>query len=357
MPLKELEQWCVGNGQKSFRAKQLLNWIHKRQTIKFTDMTNLSNDFKKFLAYQACVEMPKIQNSFQSQDGSEKWLFNLGAGNVIETVLIPERGRNTLCISSQVGCAVDCAFCSTGHQGFSRNLTSAEIISQLWTVQDITSKKISNVVMMGMGEPLLNFDNLVKALNLMLDDNAYGLSKRKVTVSTSGIIPMIDRLADQCPVSLAVSLHAGNDFLRNRLVPINKKYPVDELLDACARYLEKSPRDFITFEIVMLRGVNDSVDNAKEILKKIMDRNISCKFNLIPFNAFRKSNYLSSTRTSILKYSNCLQAAGYVVTSRKTRGDDIDAACGQLAGEVVDRTNISGRKGYFLKDVSFKSVN
>ena len=356
MPFKELEQWCVVNGQKSFRAKQLLNWIHQKQTLDFDGMSNLSSNFKKFLIDEASLVSPKVQNCFQSNDGSKKWLFNLGSGNLIETVLIPERGRNTLCISSQVGCAVDCAFCSTGHQGFSRNLTSAEIIGQLWKVQKETLQRVSNVVMMGMGEPLLNFDNLIKALHLMLDDNAYGLSRRKVTVSTSGIIPMIDRLAEHCPVSLAVSLHAGNDLLRNRLVPINKKYPVDKLLDACARYLEKSPRDFITFEIVMLRDVNDSVENAKEILKKVIARNINCKFNLIPFNSFGNSDYLSSTKSSISKYSHFLQDAGYVVTSRKTRGNDIDAACGQLAGQVVDRTNISARKGYFLKDVSFKGV-
>ena len=357
MPLKELDRWCVENGHRSFRAKQLLNWIHQKQTIDFTGMVNLSKDFKKFLAQEANVVLPEVQNSLKSQDGSKKWLFNLGSGNIIETVLIPEKDRNTLCISSQAGCAVDCSFCSTGHQGFSRNLTSAEIIGQLWTVQEAISKRISNVVMMGMGEPLLNFDNLVKALELMLDNNAYGLSKRKITVSTSGIIPMIDRLAERCPVSLAVSLHAGNDLLRDKLVPINKKYPVDKLLDACARYLKKSPRDFITFEIVMLRGVNDSVENAREVLKKIMKRNISCKFNLIPFNSFGNSSHLSSSHSSILKYSNFLQDAGYIVTSRKTRGDDIDAACGQLAGRVMDRTNISQRKGYFLKDVSYKGVS
>jgi 23S rRNA (adenine2503-C2)-methyltransferase len=352
MPLKELEQWCIQNGQKSFRAKQLLNWIHQKQIPDFISMTNLSKDFQKLLEKDAEISLPKVEKFFQSHDGSKKWLFDIGGGNIVETVLIPEKGRNTLCISSQAGCAVDCAFCSTGHQGFSRNLTSDEIIAQLWTVQKEISERVSNVVMMGMGEPLLNFDNLVKALNLMLDDNAYGLSKRKVTVSTSGIVPMIDRLAEQCPVSLAVSLHAGNDLLRDQLVPINKKYPLDELLNACVRYLGKSPRDFITFEIVMLRDVNDRVENAKEILRKIVERNIKCKFNLIPFNSFESGGFQSSTSLAIVKYSNFLQDAGFVVTSRKTRGDDISAACGQLAGEVIDRTNISKRKNYFLKDIS-----
>ncbi len=352
MASNELEDWCVKNGQKSFRAKQLLNWVHQKQNPNFVSMTNLSKAFKELLYNNAEVLLPKVEKYLESDDGSKKWLFNVGAGNIIETVLIPEKARNTLCISSQAGCAVDCAFCSTGHQGFSRNLTSDEIIGQLWTVQKEISGRISNVVMMGMGEPLLNFDNLIKALKLMVDDNAYGLSRRKVTVSTSGIVPMIDRLALECPVSLAVSLHAGNDLLRDRLVPINKKYPVDELLNACTRYLEKSPRDFITFEIVMLKGVNDDLKNAREILGKIKERQIKCKFNLIPFNSFKTGNFAASTHTSISNYANFLQDAGYVVTSRKTRGADISAACGQLAGEVMDRTNISQRKSYFLKGVS-----
>ncbi|OUT98279.1 MAG: 23S rRNA (adenine(2503)-C(2))-methyltransferase [Betaproteobacteria bacterium TMED41] len=357
MPLNELELWCIKNGQKSYRAKQLLSWIHKKQTSDFHSMTNLSKNFINFLKKNAKIFAPDIENTFKSNDGSKKWLLNLGSGNIVETVLIPEKDRNTICISSQAGCIIDCAFCSTGHQGFSRNLTSDEIVGQLWRVRKETSARISNVVMMGMGEPLLNFDNLIKALNLMLDDNAYGLSKRKVTVSTSGIVPMIDRLSEQCPVSLAVSLHAGNDALRDQLVPINKKYPINDLLNSCVRYLEKSPRDFITFEIVMLKGVNDSIQNAKEILRKVVEKKINCKFNLIPFNSFESSKFTSSCYSSILDYSAFLQDAGYVVTSRKTRGDDISAACGQLAGQVVDRTNISKRKNYFFKDVSIKGFS
>ena len=315
-------------------------------------MTNLSRDFVNFLNREAEILLPKVEKSLVSKDGSKKWLFNLGEGNIIETVLIPEKNRNTLCISSQAGCAVDCSFCSTGHQGFSRNLTVDEIIGQLWVVQKEIKTKISNVVMMGMGEPLLNFDNLVKALDLMTNDNSYGISRRKITVSTSGIVPMIERLANNNPVSLAVSLHAGNDKLRDVLVPINRKYPVDSLLDACFIYAQKSPKNYITFEITMLRGVNDNVFNAEEIIEKILKKNIKCKFNLIPFNPFPNSKYSPSFPDVIQKYSCFIQNAGFTVTSRRTRGDDISAACGQLAGDIVDRTNINKRKAYFIRGQS-----
>ncbi len=352
MTLLDLQSWCVEHGQKKFRAKQLLNWIHQKKVNEFNDMNNLSKSFKDLLKKKGEILLPKVQSTSLSLDGSKKWLFEVGAGDVVETVLIPEKRRNTLCISSQAGCAVDCAFCSTGHQGFSRNLTSAEIIGQLWSVEREISQRISNVVMMGMGEPLLNFDNLIKSLSLMVNDNAYGLSKRKVTVSTSGVVPMIDRLAESCPVSLAISLHAGNDSLRDQLVPINRKYPLDKLLDACVRYLEFSPRNFITFEIVMLKGINDSTENAREVLEKIKEKEIKCKFNLIPFNSFKGSEFKSSDQSSIIAYSNVLQDSGYIVTSRKTRGDDISAACGQLAGEVIDRTKILLRKNYSTRVVS-----
>ena len=345
-------QW----GGKPFRARQLQKWVHQRNTSQFDAMTDLARDFRAQLSAQCVVQPPTVLTQQRSTDGTRKWLFDVGQGNAIEAVFIPEDDRGTLCISSQAGCNVGCRFCSTGHQGFNRNLTAAEIIGQLWwarheLLKDIDDSRlagadqaantrvISNVVMMGMGEPLLNYEPVVTALRLMLDDNAYGLSRRRVTVSTSGVVPMIDRLAKDCPVALAVSLHAPNDALRDQLVPLNKKYPIAELFAACERYLEFAPRDFITFEYVMLDGVNDSDQHARELIQLV--RRIHCKLNLIPFNPFPASGLKRSTAARIKSFSQALNEAGIVTTVRKTRGDDIDAACGQLAGEVQDRTRLS----------------
>jgi len=345
-------QW----GGKPFRARQLQKWVHQRNTSCFDDMTDLARDFRAQLTEQCVVQAPAVLTQQRSSDGTRKWLFDVGQGNAIESVFIPEDDRGTLCISSQAGCNVGCRFCSTGHQGFNRNLTAAEIIGQLWwarheLLKDIDSSRlhagekiadtrvISNVVMMGMGEPLLNYDPVVTAVRLMLDDNAYGLSRRRVTISTSGVVPMMDRLSQDCPVALAVSLHAPNDALRDQLVPLNKKYPLAELLAACERYLEFAPRDFITFEYVMLDGVNDSDQHAHELVDLV--RRVHCKLNLIPFNPFPASGLKRSVAARIKTFSQILSDAGIVTTVRKTRGDDIDAACGQLAGEVQDRTRLS----------------
>jgi len=355
-------QW----GGKPFRARQLQKWVHQRGTSQFDDMTDLARDFRAQLAESCVIQAPSVLTQHRSVDGTRKWLFDVGQGNAIESVFIPEDDRGTLCISSQAGCNVACRFCSTGHQGFNRNLSAAEIIGQLWWArhelmkdlaaariapanQTITStddfsvtaetRLISNVVMMGMGEPLLNYEPVLAALRVMLDDNAYGLSRRRVTVSTSGVVPMMDRLSQDCPVALAVSLHAPNDALRDELVPLNKKYPLKELLAACERYLAFAPRDFITFEYVMLDGVNDTDQHAKQLIE--VARSIRCKLNLIPFNPFPASGLQRSSAARIRIFAQHLMDAGIVTTVRKTRGDDIDAACGQLAGEVKDRTNLS----------------
>lgn len=345
---KGLVEFCTEIGEKPFRARQLLRWIHQVGKTDFADMSDLAKSLREKLAAKAIIELPAIISDYEATDGTRKWLLSVGSGNGIETVFIPETNRGTLCISSQVGCALACAFCSTGMQGFNRNLTVAEIIGQLWiannaleanTSDNVTThshKAVTNVVMMGMGEPLANFDNVVTALDLMLDDHAYGLSRRRVTVSTSGLVPAIDRLRERCPVALAVSLHAPNDALRDQLVPINKKYPIRELLAACQRYLPDAPRDFITFEYVMLAGVNDSIAHAKELAQLVKDT--PCKFNLIPFNTFSGIGFKRSTPEAIRVFRDVLMQAGYVVTVRKTRGDDILAACGQLAGQVKDKT-------------------
>lgn len=347
-------QW----GGKPFRARQLQKWVHQRGASDFDLMTDLARDFRAQLSDTCVIQAPKVLTEHRSADGTRKWLFDVGQGNAIESVFIPEDDRGTLCISSQAGCNVACTFCSTGHQGFNRNLTAAEIIGQLWwarheLMQDTASARIgaqegsadarliSNVVMMGMGEPLLNYEPVLAALRMMLDDNAYGLSRRRVTVSTSGVVPMMDRLSQDCPVALAVSLHAPNDALRDTLVPLNKKYPLDQLLAACERYLEFAPRDFITFEYVMLDGVNDLDQHAQELIQ--IARRIHCKFNLIPFNPFPGSGLQRSPALRIREFAQQLMDAGIVTTVRKTRGDDIDAACGQLAGEVKDRTKLSER--------------
>jgi 23S rRNA (adenine2503-C2)-methyltransferase len=352
-----LVQYCAGLGEKPFRAKQLQRWIHQFGVSQFDDMTDLAKSLRGKLATRAHVTAPQVISDHTSTDGTRKWLVDCGSGNAVETVFIPEENRGTLCISTQAGCAVNCRFCSTGKQGFNRNLSMSEIIGQLWMAEFALrqthgvepgpkgERQITNVVMMGMGEPLLNFEPTVSALKLMLDDNAYGLSRRRVTLSTSGVVPMIDRLAQECPVALAVSLHASNDALRDSLVPLNKKYPLHELMAACRRYLPYAPRDFITFEYCMLDGVNDSDTHAHELLALVNDRSnpVPCKFNLIPFNPFPESGLTRSPMTRIKAFAAILQDAGIVTTIRKTRGDDIDAACGQLAGEVQDRTRVQQR--------------
>ncbi|NYH99745.1 23S rRNA (adenine(2503)-C(2))-methyltransferase RlmN [Cupriavidus plantarum] len=358
-----LTAYCGELGEKPFRARQLQRWIHQFGASRFDTMSDLAKSLREKLATRAEIRAPSVIADNVSTDGTRKWLVDVGAGNAVETVYIPEETRGTLCISSQAGCAVNCRFCSTGKQGFSRNLSTGEIIGQLWMAEFAMrehlgrgpkdDRVISNVVMMGMGEPLLNYDQVVPALRLMLDDNAYGLSRRRVTVSTSGVVPMMDRLSKDLPVALAVSLHASNDPLRDMLVPLNKKYPLAELMAACRRYLEFAPRDFITFEYCMLDGVNDGVEHARELLKLVAD--VPCKFNLIPFNPFPESGLKRSNNEQIRRFAQVLMDAGIVTTIRKTRGDDIDAACGQLAGEVMDRTRLAER-GKFGKIVPLVPV-
>jgi 23S rRNA (adenine2503-C2)-methyltransferase len=377
-----LRGFCAGLGEKPYRARQLLRWIHHAGVDDFSAMTDMSRPLRERLAKSAAIAAPRVLRDTTAADGTRKWLLDVGTGNAIETVFIPEARRGTLCISSQAGCALACTFCSTGHQGFNRNLTADEIVGQLWlaaralracaaqggevrtaqsavralrsrdalapgfrTAQSAVAclgrgvteeRPISNVVMMGMGEPLANFENVVAAMRLMLDDSAYGLSRRRVTLSTAGLVPGIDRLGEACPVALAVSLHAPNDALRDELVPINRKYPIRELLAACLRYLSKAPRDFVTFEYVMLSGVNDSVGQARELAALVSD--VPCKINLIPFNPFPGVDYQRSSPEAIARFRDVLMQAGLIATVRKTRGDDIAAACGQLAGRVQDRT-------------------
>ncbi|MCP3714800.1 23S rRNA (adenine(2503)-C(2))-methyltransferase RlmN [Paraburkholderia sp. CNPSo 3281] len=357
-----LVAYCESLGEKPFRAKQLQRWIHQYNAADFDGMTDLAKSLREKLKGRAIIGMPGIISDNVSSDGTRKWLVDVGNGNAVETVFIPEDNRGTLCVSSQAGCAVNCRFCSTGKQGFSRNLTTAEIIGQLRMSEFALrasllgeaggratggdgkgERVITNVVMMGMGEPLLNYDAVVPAMRLMLDDNAYGLSRRRVTLSTSGVVPMMDRLGAELPVALAVSLHAPNDALRDELVPLNRKYPLRELMAACQRYLEVAPRDFITFEYCMLDGVNDTQEHARQLLA--VTRDVPCKFNLIPFNPFPESGLLRSKSDQIKRFAQILMDAGVVTTVRKTRGDDIDAACGQLAGEVKDRTRLAERTG------------
>ena len=351
--LEGLAAFCEQLGEKRFRATQLFRWIHQRGAASFDDMSDLAKSLREKLRGCAEVRSLPVITQHISADGTIKWLFDVGAGDAVEAVFIPEDDRGTLCISSQAGCAVGCRFCSTGHQGFSRNLSVAEIIAQLWFAEHFLRKHlgvdgrvISNVVMMGMGEPLQNYSALVPSLRVMLSDHAYGLSRRRVTVSTSGVVPMMDRLGADCPVALAVSLHAPNDALRDNLVPLNRKYPLTELLDACRRYLSFAPRDFITFEYCMLDGVNDRPEHARELITLISPLRgeaVSCKFNLIPFNPFPASGLKRSNPSAVSAFAKILSDAGIVTTIRKTRGDDIDAACGQLAGDVKDRTDVAKR--------------
>ena len=359
--LPALTEWMAAQDEKPFRARQLFQWIHQRGVGDFDAMTDLAKSLREKLKVIAEITAPAILSEHRSDDGTVKWLFDVGRAatesksNGIETVFIPEDDRGTLCISSQVGCALDCKFCSTGRQGFNRDLTAAEIIGQLWVANSrlralqqeghasrLTPqapnpdfRPITNVVMMGMGEPLNNFDPVVDAMSMMLDDHAYGLSRRRVTLSTSGVVPNIRKLKDTLPVALAVSLHAPNDELRTRIMPINQAYPIRELLDACREYLEVAPRDFITFEYVMLEGVNDAPEQARELARLLAD--VPSKVNLIPFNPFPDSGFGRSDTGRVRRFQQILLDAGYVATVRKTRGDDIDAACGQLAGQVVNR--------------------
>jgi 23S rRNA (adenine2503-C2)-methyltransferase len=343
----QLSAFFADIDEKPFRAKQLLRWMHQYGEADFSNMSDLAKTLRQKLSTVATIEVPRVTSDTTAADGTRKWLIDVGNGNAVESVFIPETSRGTLCVSSQAGCALDCKFCSTGKQGFNRNLSVSEIIGQLWIANRALGatpkgeRIVSNVVMMGMGEPLANFENVTRAMRLMLDDNAYGLSRRRVTLSTSGIVPAIDRLADACPVALAVSLHAPNDALRDVLVPINRKYPLAELLAACRRYLQKAPRDFITFEYVMLDGVNDGAEHARQLVELV--REVPCKLNLIPFNPFPNSGFKRSPREIIRRFAEILLGAGLVVTTRKTRGDDIDAACGQLAGKVDDKTRRTRR--------------
>jgi len=364
--LPRLTEWFAVHGEKPFRAKQVFQWIHQRGVADFDAMTDLAKPLRAKLSEIAEVRAPAILSEHRSADGTVKWLFDVGVGNGIETVFIPEDDRGTLCVSSQVGCALDCKFCSTGRQGFNRDLGVAEIVGQLWVANkrllemeaqgqttrilprepspqpsprgegvSLSPKPVTNVVMMGMGEPLNNFAPVVDAMATMLDDLAYGLSRRRVTLSTSGVVPHIRKLKDALPVALAVSLHAPNDEIRSRIMPINDAYPIQELLAACRDYLEVAPRDFITFEYVMLKGVNDAPDHAKELVRLLKDT--PSKVNLIPFNPFPESGFERSDMERVKRFQRILLDAGYIATIRRTRGDDIDAACGQLAGQVVNR--------------------
>lgn len=358
LPLGKLEDFFDSIGEKKFRATQLIKWIHQEGQREFSKMTNLSKSLRETLARKCEIKLPEIVNCDESSDGTKKWLIKVDGGSCIEMVFIPERERGTLCISSQVGCSLDCSFCATGKQGFHRDLTSAEIIGQLWLAADSfnqflknSPRKISNVVMMGMGEPLMNFDNVVDSMSLMLEDNAYGLSKRRVTLSTSGVLPMLDKLGDVIDVSLAISLHAPNDDLRNSLVPINKKYPISKFIDSARGYIEKMPDNHrkVTVEYTLIDKINDRSHHAKELAQLLKD--LPCKINLIPFNEFEGSGYKKVTNTALNRFRDILVSEGYTVTVRTTRGDDIAAACGQLAGNVNDRTKRQKRFKERIQDI------
>ncbi len=347
-----LKAFCASLGEKPFRAVQLERWIHRKGAKDFAEMTDLAKSFRAKLSEVAEIRGPEILRDKTASDGTRKWLLDAGNGNAVEMVFIPEKNRGTLCISSQAGCAMNCLFCSTGKQGFNRNLKTSEIIGQLWHAEhtlrsdrgitDENERVISNVVMMGMGEPLQNLDAVVTALRLMLDDHAYGLSRRRVTVSTSGLVRQIDKLAELCPVALAVSLHAPTNELRDKIMPVNRKHPIEDVLAACRRYLEHAPRDFITFEYIMIGGINDSLTQAKQLITLVQD--LPCKFNLIPFNPFPDSGLTKSSEEDVKAFAKRLNDAGIVCTVRKVRGDDIDAACGQLAGEIKDRTKLASKR-------------
>ena len=348
MSRHELERFFAGMEERSFRATQVIKWVHQQRVCEFDRMTNLSKSLRERLEQVATIDVAEIRDHQVSRDGTHKWLVGAGPDNSIETVFIPETDRGTLCVSSQVGCALNCRFCATARQGFNRNLSAAEIIGQLWLATSMLEKAgaqtITNIVMMGMGEPLLNFENVVSAIQIMLEDNAYGLARRRVTLSTAGMVPGIQRLKTTCPVSLAVSLHAPNNSLRDQLVPLNKTYPIAELLDACRDYVEYSPKANITFEYVMLAGVNDSPDLARQLTKLLAG--LPAKVNLIPFNSFPGVEYQCSSTDVIDTFREILMEAGLITITRKTRGDDIDAACGQLAGQVIPRSRrVALRRG------------
>ena len=344
-----LRAWFAEMGEKPFRANQVLKWVHQRRVDDFDAMTDLAKSLREKLKEIACIQPPEVVLDQESGDGTRKFLLDTGSGNSVEMVYIPEDDRATLCISSQVGCSLTCTFCSTGRQGFNRNLSTAEIIGQLWVAERLieqrlpTGKAISNVVFMGMGEPLLNEQAVVDAAELFLDDYGYGLSKRRVTISTSGIVPAIDRLGERLPISLAISLHAPNDELRNELVPINEKYPLDVLMAACDRYAKVVPHGAILYEYVMIDGKNDTLEHADEMVALLGPRREEVKVNLIPFNPFEGSGYERSSRNRIMRFAKRLRDNGINTVARKTRGDDIDAACGQLAGQVADRSRRQDR--------------
>lgn len=347
LDLKGLEAFFIELGEKAFRARQLLQWIHQYRVTDFAEMTNLSKTLRQKLQDSAEIKPPELLQEHISKDGTRKWIIKLSCGNSIETVYIPEEGRGTLCVSSQVGCALACTFCSTAQQGFNRNLDASEIIGQLWLANEALGKDpkgnrvVTNVVMMGMGEPLANYNNVISAMNLMRDDHAYGISWRRLTLSTSGMVPMIDKLREDCHVSLAISLHAANDKLRSEIIPLNEKYPISELLAACKRYVEGHQRRHITVEYVLLAGINDSAQDAKDLIRIL--KGLPTKINLIPFNPFPGTSYRCSSRNVAMRFKQQLIDAGLVATIRKTRGDDIVAACGQLAGEVQDKTRRTQR--------------
>lgn len=348
MPRGKLEEFFHTLDERPFRATQVVKWIHQQQVCDFEHMTNLSKALRERLGSIATIDVPKVRGHQISNDGTQKWLVGTDTNNSIETVFIPESDRATLCVSSQVGCALNCRFCATATQGFNRNLTAAEIIGQLWLANHFLNKNndqaITNIVMMGMGEPLLNFENVVAAMQIMLEDNAYGLAKRRITLSTAGMVPGIEKLKQACPVSLAVSLHAPNDRLRDEIVPLNKTYPISALLKACQSYVAASPKDKITFEYVMLDGVNDSPRLARELTKLLAD--IPSKVNLIPFNSFPNTRFRCSSTRTINVFRDILMEAGLITITRRTRGEDIDAACGQLAGQVVPRSRrVALRRG------------
>ncbi len=354
-----LESFFVENGEKPFRAKQLMQWVHQRGVTDFEQMTDISKSLRDFLRQNTCIEFPEIIDMQKSADGTRKWLIQIdGADNAIECVLIPEKSRTTLCVSSQLGCTLNCSFCSTAKQGFNRNLTTAEIISQLHLVHHGLLKEgrkqgITNVVMMGMGEPLLNFDPVITAVNMMCDDYAYALSKRRVTISTAGVVPAMEKLVYETDVALAVSLHAPNDALRDQLVPINRKYPISRLLSACRSYVEGHKSRKITFEYVMLKGINDNMQHARELADLI--RGIPCKLNLIPFNPYPQAIYHCSDEETINRFRDYLMSKGIVTVTRRARGDDIDAACGQLAGQFLDRSRRSQKYQLGLKEIAGSS--
>ncbi|MEN9391428.1 MAG: rRNA ((2503)-C(2))-methyltransferase RlmN [Pseudomonadota bacterium] len=355
--LDDLIEYFASIDEQKFRARQVFRWMHLYGVADFELMTDIAKSLRAKLHELAEIRVPSLVAENKASDGVIKWVLQVDDNNKIETVFIPENDRGTLCVSSQVGCALECQFCSTGRQGFNRNLSAGEIVGQLWWANKRLGhnpkdgKIITNVVMMGMGEPLANYTNVISAMKIMLDDNAYNLSKKKLTLSTSGMVPWIERLKNDCPVALAISLHASNNAVRDKIIPLNKKYPIEQLIQACKDYLVSSPKDYVTFEYVMLKDVNDSLEHAHELTQLV--KNVECKFNLIPFNPFPNSGFESSSRNQIMRFQKVLHTAGYVTTIRKTRGEDIDAACGQLVGKVKDKTKRQEKwSKYILKPIS-----